>query len=88
MLRYVPISVFICLNDRGDLQLITQSTKSRNYTSWLIIYLPVKYSKVFYLRDQSSFMVGGGGGGVAPKRNWLGRKNITQYHQSWVGKKM
>ena len=29
---------------------------------------------------------GGGGGGVTPKRNWLGRQNITQDH-SWVGKK-
>ena len=40
----------------------------------------------FSIRDQSLFMVvGGGGGGVAPKRNWLGRQNITQ-DQSWVGK--
>ena len=30
---------------------------------------------------------GGGGRGVAPKRNWLGKQNITQ-DQSWVRKKM
>ena len=38
--------------------------------------------RLLLLTDQSLFMVG-----LAPKRNWLGRQNITQ-DQSWVGKKI
>ena len=39
--------------------------------------------KNYPIRDHSLFMAGGGG--VAPKRNWLCRQNITQ-DQSKVGK--
>ena len=59
------------------------SCSIRNLTLASLSRLSTIKIDVFALfRDQSLFMAG-----MALKRNWLGRQNITQ-DQSWVGKKI
>ena len=39
------------------------------------------------IRDRGLFMAGGGGGGVAPKRKGLGKKNFEPRVKGWVTEK-